>query len=189
MVATRARLSTYVAQAPTPGAPNVPNASGVLITQSGSGVDVAEGGATDSYQIVLQTTPSADVTITVDPDAQTDLGAGAGVAIVLTFTTANALIPQVVNVAAVDDMIIEGTHTSLITHTAASADSGYNGLAIANVTATISDNDFPPPTPYRDHRDHVQPGFRRVVAGNRRMDRNRQHRSDGRRPGGLDVRR
>ena len=140
--------STYVAQAPTPGGPNLPTTPGVVVTQSGAGVDLAEGGATDNYQIALQTTPSADVTITIDPDDQTDLGAGAGIAIVLTFTTANALIPQAVIVAAVDDMDIEGTHTSLITHTAASADSGYNSFVIPNVTANITDNDFGPPTPF-----------------------------------------
>ena len=145
---TPRETSTYVAQSPTPGAPNQPSASGVLITQSGSGVDVAEGGATDSYQLALQTTPSADVTITIDPDNQTNLGAGAGVAIVLTFTTANALIPQVVNVAAVDDMVIEGAHTSLITHTAVSADVGYNAFPVPNVTVNIADNDFAPPTPF-----------------------------------------
>ena len=97
-------------------------------------------------------------------------------AIVLTFTTANALMPQMVNVAAVDDLDIEGTHTSLITHTAASADSGYNGLAIAgNVVANIIDNDFATADADRDQRDHVQSGVRRASPGIGEVDRNRQH--------------
>ena len=79
--------------------------------------------------------------VTVDPDSQTNLGAGAGVAIVLTFTPANALIPQVVNVAAVDDAVVEGNHTSTITHAFSSADSRYNGFAIPNVVAVVVDND------------------------------------------------
>ena len=80
-------------------------------------MDVVEGGATDSYQIALQSIPTANVQITVDPDNQTNLGAGTGVAIVLTFTPANALIPQTINVTAVDDATVEGNHTSTITHT------------------------------------------------------------------------
>ncbi len=135
------QTSTYVAQTPTPGAPNQSQTTGVLITQSGTRVDVEEGGATDSYQIALLTIPTADVMITVDPDEQTDLGAGAGVAIVLTFTPANALLPQTVNVAAVDDMVVEGDHTSVITHTATSADGAYNGIVIGNVVANVVDND------------------------------------------------
>lgn len=157
---------TYVAQAPTPGAPNQAAATSVIITQSGSRVDVEEGGATDSYQIALLTVPSADVMITVDPDDQTDLGAGADVAIMLTFTPANALVPQTVYVTAVDDLLVEGTHTSTITHTAASADAGYNGITIGNVVANIVDNDVPPPTSvvitelmYNPASDEASPGI------------------------------
>jgi hypothetical protein len=107
-------------------------------------VDVVEGGATDSYQIALQSIPTANVQVTVDPDSQTNLGAGAGVAIVLTFTRANALIPQVINVTAVNDAVIEGTHSSTITHAFSSADSRYNGFAIPNVVAVVKDNDSVP---------------------------------------------
>jgi hypothetical protein len=115
----------------------------VLITQSGGNTTVTEGGSPDSYQINLQTVPSANVQVTVDPDAQTDLGAGAGVPVLLTFTPADALIPQTVTVTAVDDLTVEGTHSSVISHTAVSADSGYNGISIANVVASIVDNDNP----------------------------------------------
>jgi endonuclease/exonuclease/phosphatase family metal-dependent hydrolase len=163
---TPRRTSTYITQAPTPGAPNQTQISGVLITQSGTRVDVEEGGATDSYQLSLVSIPTADVTITVDPDDQTDLGDGAGVAIVLTFTTADALIPQAVNVAAVDDMAVEGVHTSIITHTAASADAAYNGLAIGSVVANVVDNDAASPTSiviseimYNPASDESSPGI------------------------------
>lgn len=139
------QTSTYVAQTPTPGTYNQLPPVGVQFVQSGARVDVAEGGGADSYQIALDSIPTANVTITVDPDGQTDLGAGAGVAIVLVFTPANALIPQTVMVTAIDDAAVEGTHTSVITHTATSADARYNGLAISNVVANITDNDTPPP--------------------------------------------
>jgi hypothetical protein len=110
--------------------------------QSAGRVDVVEGGATDTYQIALQSIPTSNVVITVDPDNQTDLGAGAGVAIMLTFTAANALIPQVVTVTAVVDMTIEGSHLSTISHTAASVDARYNGLVISNVVANITEQAF-----------------------------------------------
>ena len=69
---------------------------------------MTEGGAADSYMVVLDTVPAADVTVTVTPDSQTDLGSGAGTAIVLTFTPASSQIPQLVNVTSVDDAVIEG---------------------------------------------------------------------------------
>ncbi len=115
--------------------------AGVTITESGGTTDVTEGGPADSYTVVLDSEPTANVDVTVTPDSQTDLGAGAGTAIVLTFTPANALIPQPVNVTALDDAIAEGPHTSTITHAAASADSNYSGLPINNVVANITDND------------------------------------------------
>lgn len=137
---------TYVAQTPTPAALNAPPAPGVTITQSGARVDVAEGGTTDSYLIALDTFPTHDVMITVDPDDQTDLGAGAGVAVVLTFTPTNAIIPQTINVLAVEDADVEQAHTSTITHAASSTDTGYNGIVVGNVVANIVDNEiFIPP--------------------------------------------
>ena len=139
--ATR-NLSTYRAQAPTPGTFNQPIAAGVQFVHSAGRVDVVEGGATDSYQIALQSIPTSNVVITVDPDNQTNLGAGAGVAIMLTFTPANALIPQVVTVTAVVDMTVEGPHLSTISHTAASADARYNGFVISNVVVNITEQAF-----------------------------------------------
>ena len=129
-------------------------------------IDLEEGGATDSYQIALQSIPTANVQITVDPDSQTNLGAGAGVAIVLTFTSANALIPQTVNVAAVDDATVEGDHTSTIIHTLSSADTRYNAFFVPNVVANIIDNDAPVPTSiviselmYNPLTDETSPGI------------------------------
>ena len=138
--------SEYVAQAPTPGTYNQSQPFGVLVLQSGARIDLEEAGATDSYQIALQSIPTANVQITVDPDSQSDLGAGAGAVIVLTFTPANALIPQTVNVTAANDSTIEGDHTSTIIHTLSSADTRYNAFIVPNVVANILDNDSPVPT-------------------------------------------
>lgn len=117
------------------------DAAGVNIAQSGGGTAVTEGGATDSYTLALNSVPNADVSVTVDPDAQTDLGAGAGNSITLTFTPANWNIAQTVTVSAVNDTVAEGAHISTITHTAASSDAGYDGIALANVAANVTDND------------------------------------------------
>ncbi len=114
---------------------------GLTIAESGGTTDVTEGGVADSYTVVLDSVPTANVDVTVTPDSQTDLGAGAGTAVVLTFTPANALTPQPVNVTAEDDAVVEGPHTSTITHTAASTDTNYDGIAIGNVIANITDND------------------------------------------------
>jgi len=63
---------------------------------------------------------------------------------ILTFTPENWDVPQMVTVSAVDDSVVEGTHTAVITHSAASADAGYNGIVVADVTVSIGDNDGHP---------------------------------------------
>jgi len=49
-------------------------------------------------------------------------------------------------VTAVDDTVIEEVHISTITHSVASADGDYNGLAISGITVVIADNNSPPIT-------------------------------------------
>ncbi len=115
----------------------------VRITETLGGTKVVEGGLYDTYQVVLDTVPTANVSVTVTPNSQVDVGNGAGVAKVFTFTPANALTPQTVVVHAVDDALAEGDHTGLITHTSSSADPAYNGLTIAPVNVSIVDNDAP----------------------------------------------
>jgi hypothetical protein len=50
--------------------------------------------------------------------------------------------PQVVSVLAVDDGYAESSHSGIITHTVSSTDLNYEGITVASVTSTISDNDF-----------------------------------------------
>ncbi|QDV42273.1 Endonuclease/Exonuclease/phosphatase family protein [Stieleria neptunia] len=119
------------------------NAPGVSFAHSGGGLDVAEGGLTDSYAVSLDTVPADNVTITLTPDSQLDLGAGAATPIVLTFTPANAQTPQTVPVAAFDDALVESLHTGVIQHSASSADPLYNDIAISQLVAEITDNEIP----------------------------------------------
>jgi len=109
---------------------------GVEVTQSGGSTTVAEGGATDTYTVVLTGEPTSDVTITSSPNAQVSVWPTS-----LTFTSSNWNTPQTVTVSAVNDPVAEGTHSGTITHAAASADPGYNGIAMAAVIATITDDD------------------------------------------------
>ena len=117
--------------------------AGVTITESGGSTDVdEEGPTTDTYTVVLDSLPTATVTITVDPDIETEVNNnGAGNSIDLTFLTTNWDTAQTVTVKAIDDEEVEGAHTSTITHTAASSDNNYNGISIDNVVANVTDND------------------------------------------------
>ncbi len=47
--------------------------AGVTISQSGNSTDITEGGATDSYTVVLNTQPTSDVTIAINPDTMSQL--------------------------------------------------------------------------------------------------------------------
>jgi len=110
--------------------------AGVTITESVGSTDVTEGGATDTYDVVLTSQPTADVTITINPDAQVTTTPSS-----LTFTSLNWNSAQTVTVSAVDDDVVEGNHTGTITHSVSSTDSNYDGISISNVVANITDND------------------------------------------------
>ncbi len=113
--------------------------AGIELHQSSDSTQVAEGGATDSYTLILKSQPTANVTITLAPNLQviTDLAA-------LTFTSANWNIIRTVTVTAVDDTVFEGPHTTLIHHTVTGGDAKYNGLTLADVAVQIVDNDLQP---------------------------------------------
>lgn len=113
---------------------------GISIVESSGSTNSREGGAGDSYSVVLTFLPTSNVTIAISADAQVEVNGGASANIL--FTTANWNIPQSVTVTAVDDGNTEGTHTGTITHTASSVDTGYNGLTIGSVSVSITDNDF-----------------------------------------------
>ncbi|MDQ7778636.1 MAG: C10 family peptidase [Planctomycetota bacterium] len=110
--------------------------AGALLTQSGGSTNVVEGGATDSYTVVLITQPTADVIITVTPNAEVTVNPTT-----LTFTNANWNVAQTVTVTAVNDGDLEWDHTGSVGHTAVSADPVYNGVVINSVTVYITDDE------------------------------------------------
>jgi len=110
---------------------------GISIVQSEGGTAIAEGGATDSYGVLLTTAPTANVTINFDTGSQINAIAP------VTFTPNNWNVAQNVAVTAIDDSIAQGTRSGTITHTVTSTDANYNAKVIPNVTASITDNDSP----------------------------------------------
>ncbi|MBK8067591.1 MAG: DUF11 domain-containing protein [Rhodanobacteraceae bacterium] len=109
--------------------------AGVILAESDGSTAVTEGGATDTYTLVLRSQPTADVTVAINPNAQLTMAPS------VTFTPANWNVPRTVTVTATNDTVVEGTHSAGVSHSVTSADASYNGLSVAAVTATISDND------------------------------------------------
>ena len=114
------------------------------VTISESTLAVTEGGATDTYTVVLDTAPTGDVTIAVT-ETSPDISLSATT---LTFGTANWSNAQTVTVTAVDDSITESEETVTITHSvSATADTtDYpTTLTVDSVSVTVTNNDATPP--------------------------------------------
>ncbi len=130
------------------------NEPGVMITQSSGSTSVTEGGATDSFEVVLSTQPADYVSITISPDAQTDVDKTS-----LEFTRTNWNTAQTVTVTANDDSNYEGNHNGTIGLSVSMADQGsegddyddatfvVEGTAATELSVSITDNDSPPPAP------------------------------------------
>ena len=116
---------------------------GVSIVESAGSTSVFEGGATDSYTVVLNALPSGDVSIALSPDAQVTVSPNP-----LTFTTGTWSNPQTVTVTAVDDANVEGAHTGNIGHSASGG--GYGAVVVAGVIANITDNDVAADDVFKD---------------------------------------
>src|SRR5262249_5976533 len=111
---------------------------GITVTPT-SGLLVSELGDTATFTIVLNSQPTADVTI---PISSNDLTEGTVSPASVTFTATDWFMPHTVTITGVDDSIADGNQVFLIvTGNAASADPRYNGLNPANVSVTNLDND------------------------------------------------
>ena len=119
---------------------------GVLVTASGGSTNTSEAGTIDSYAIALSKTPGGNVEITITADGETQVstdGVNFSNSLVVTLGDTTA---QTITVKATDDSVVEGTHSSTISHQISGQviDSRYGtDLAIADITVQISDNDFP----------------------------------------------
>jgi Ca2+-binding RTX toxin-like protein len=97
--------------------------AGVIITPSGTGNTVLEGGFTDTFDVVLTRQPSANVTVNLGvTNSQVSLSQTS-----LTFSAnsadANAWNKkQTITITAINDSTVEGFHTDFITYTVVSTD-------------------------------------------------------------------
>ncbi|MFO1321692.1 MAG: DUF4347 domain-containing protein [Burkholderiales bacterium] len=112
------------------------------VTVSAISGTTSEAGGTATFTVVLNTQPTADVTISI---ATGDATEGSVATSSLTFTSGNWNIARTVTVTGVDDSLDDGDVPFTITTGAAvSADANYGGLAVADVTVVNVDDDSAP---------------------------------------------
>jgi glucose/arabinose dehydrogenase len=111
----------------------------VLIEPTGSNTTVTEGGTGDTYTAVLNTQPTANVTVNLQPSNQINLNQSS-----ITFTPNNWNQPQTIAISAVNDTAKEGTQEVTINHTVSSADPTYNGLGVDALAVRVIDDEVPP---------------------------------------------
>ena len=136
------------------GASDGPSSAGVMGTPEAQGVTVSKSALTvteqnatgNTYTVVLDTRPTANVTVTVSGHGGTDVNLTSSFTSttpssgILTFTTTNWNLVQTVTVKAANDADLTNDTVTLY-HSAASTDSGYNGITIGSVVVTVADND------------------------------------------------
>lgn len=117
--------------------------AGITLTESGGTTEVTEGGASDTYTLVLNSRPTETVNVafTFDP-MQIILNGDTDGTYNTTFTTGNWDTSQTLTVTAVNDTLVEDNpHTTTIVHAVTSADANYNALSVSNMSVSIIDND------------------------------------------------
>ncbi len=100
---------------------------------------MAEAAGTGTFTVVLQSQPTADVTIAVSSDATGNATVSPAT---LTFTSGNWATAQTVTVTGVNDDIATGDRSANIVLAAAtSTDASYSALDPADVAVTVTDDD------------------------------------------------
>ncbi|MEG4190833.1 Calx-beta domain-containing protein, partial [Microcoleus sp. Pol17_C1] len=123
------------------------DSKGITVTPN-SGLTTTEAGGTATFTVVLNSQPTADVTIgtTSDNTAEGTVDKPS-----LTFTSANWNTPQTVTVTGIDELVVDGNVAyNIVTAAATSTDTNYSGVNADDVAVTNTDNDTAPtpiPTP------------------------------------------
>ncbi|MBK8169877.1 MAG: PD40 domain-containing protein [Sandaracinaceae bacterium] len=118
---------------------NTDNEGGGVVVNPTSGLFVTEAGSTASFTVVLTIAPSANVTIALSSSNTAEASVSPNS---VTFTVGNWNIPQVVTVTGTADAVIDGDQSvTIVTAATSSSQALYNGLAVADVTATVIDVD------------------------------------------------
>lgn len=116
------------------------NDPGVVVSQSGGSTSVTEGGSGDSVSVVMSTQPTDDVTVSVSFGDQILVSPE-----FLTFTSVNWDTPQIFTISALDDSVIEGSHSDNLSFTVLSLDGDYDEFSVNDISVTVLDNDSPAP--------------------------------------------
>ncbi|MGB3534691.1 MAG: FG-GAP-like repeat-containing protein [Microcoleaceae cyanobacterium] len=97
----------------------------------------SETGDSSNFDLVLTSQPTANVTVSLVSDDPTE----GNVTPTLTFTPETWDIPQTATVTGVDDNQVDGNVAYTISSTVTSVDGFYNGIEVADVTLTNTDDD------------------------------------------------
>jgi gliding motility-associated-like protein len=110
------------------------------ITVSAISGNTTEAGGTAAFTIVLDSEPTANVTISLSSD---DTGEGTGLPASVTFAPGNWNIAQSVTVTGINDDLDDGDQTyNIVTAAATSADGNYSGMNANDITIINTDNDI-----------------------------------------------
>ncbi|HJM98659.1 MAG TPA: hypothetical protein QF850_00205, partial [Acidimicrobiales bacterium] len=114
--------------------------AGFTVIESGGSTTVAETGSTDTFTVVLDAQPVSDVVISV---ISADTGEVTVSSADLTFTSGNWDTSQTVTVTGIDDSIIDGSQTTLVTLAIVdeSSDDSFDSLNDQTVSISNADND------------------------------------------------
>lgn len=117
---------------------NADNEGGITVSPT-SGLTTTELGGTTTFTLVLNTQPSAAVTIGLSSSDTTE---GTVSPASVTFTSGDWNVPQTVTVTGVNDWVDDGSiNYTIVTATATSGDLGYNGLNAPDVSVSNTDDD------------------------------------------------
>lgn len=106
-----------------------------------SGLTTTEAGVSATFTLVLNSEPSASVSVGLTSDTPSE-GTVSPSSVV--FTTANWNVPQTVTVTGVDDAFADGSRSyNIVTAPAVSADAAYNGMNPGDVSVANIDDDSP----------------------------------------------
>jgi hypothetical protein len=115
------------------------DSAGVSISQTDGSTTVEEGGATDTYTVVLNTDLAGALDIAV---VSIDVGDQCTVnPSFIIFDSNNWNVARTVTVTAADDAYAELDLTEFITHSISSSDPAYNGIAISGISVDVRDDD------------------------------------------------
>ena len=118
---------------------NTDNDSAAVTVTAATLLTTTEAGGTAMFTVVLNSQPTANVTVGVQSSDATE---GTASPATLTFTSSNWSTAQTVTVTGVNDAIADGPQPyTILTGFAVSTDASYNGVDVADVAASNTDND------------------------------------------------